>query len=138
MCEKFCCLRASVIRAVTLPLGKRFALPKCYLKLSHTPHWLVGLSLAQPTQLSTGPCGATEKVESEVELAATAEVSGDNSLFLLTLSPLCLKLRTWGQRSPRKAPVHRATAVLCLSASFITPMLSQSKLQPHKVQRMVS
>jgi hypothetical protein len=35
----------SVLRAETL--GKRSALPK-RLKLNHTPHWLVGLSWAQP------------------------------------------------------------------------------------------
>ena len=35
-------VRASIIRAVTLTLGKRPALLKCHLKLPHTPRWLVG------------------------------------------------------------------------------------------------
>ena len=48
--------RTSVLRAVTL--GKRSALLKCHLKLCSTPHWLVGLSLAQPnaTQCRVTQC----------------------------------------------------------------------------------
>jgi hypothetical protein len=48
MWELFHCLRASVIRAVALPLGKRSALLKFYQKLPCTPYWLVSLSLSQP------------------------------------------------------------------------------------------
>jgi hypothetical protein len=36
-------LRAAIIRAVTLLLGKRSALRKSLLKLAGTPHWQVSL-----------------------------------------------------------------------------------------------